>query len=130
MPVGIFFDCEHASICELHIAIATGTCGQGLRRTAIQRLSVQLLIGLVDENYAVITQAKSPAAVLVDPAAHAETRGRQTMGLTVVPVPDATGRIGGTVFIPEQTQWANSQLGEIDPGGHRECGAKRFSLLR
>ena len=130
MLVGLFFDRQHPALGTLHITIAAGALGQGARRRAVQCLPVQLLIRLVDEHHAVIAQAKRTTAVLVHPAAHAETVGGQAMCLAVTPVPDAASGILRAVFVPEQAERAVLEFGEIHPGGHGEGGAEWFNLWR
>ena len=125
-----FFDCQHLPAGKLHAAVAAFTLGQCLRGATFQRLQIQLLIGFVDEHHGVIAQAKPATAVLIDPAACAETGGRQAVGLAIAPVPDARGRILWTIFVPEQALRADSQFCEINPGGYGECGAEGLSFWR
>ena len=128
MLINILFDGQHQPGSKLQAAVAACALGQRLWGGAVQRLQVQLLIGFVDEHHGLIAQAKRATAVLVHPAACAETAGRQAVCQAIAPVPDAGGGVLWAIFIPEQALWADSQLCEVDPGGNGECGAEWFSF--
>lgn len=59
MLVVVFFHRQHLAGGELQVAITALAGGQGYRRFALQRLSVELLIRFVDEYQPVIAQAKA-----------------------------------------------------------------------
>ncbi|MDL5597917.1 hypothetical protein QS468_34790 [Bacillus subtilis] len=129
MAIIVFFHGQHLTAGKMQIAIPTLARRQRLR-LAIQRLAIQLLIRLVDENHAIRRQTKRPTAIFVHTATHAETRRRQTFRHAIAPVPDPARSVCRPVFIPEQTMGAELQFGEIHTGCNRGSGAERLSLWR
>ncbi|MCY1456530.1 hypothetical protein D9M71_737530 [compost metagenome] len=130
MPIPMFFNGQHLPVGKLQIAVAAFTGRQRFGRFAFERLAIQLLIRLVDENYPVICQTECSAAIFVHPTAHAETHWCQAMGLAITPMPDSTSGVLGTVLVPEQAVLANLQFGKVDTGSDRFGGAEGFSFLR
>ena len=130
MLIAGFLDRQHLPAGKLHATVTASALGQHLWCRAVQGLQVQLLIGFVDEYHRVIAQAKTATAILVDPAAHAETSGCQAVSLAFAPVPDTRGGVLGAIFVPEQAPWTDPQFCEIDAGGNGECSAEGFSFWR
>ena len=122
MGVVILFDRQNLAIGEAQITVAFAAVAESLGHAGIEPLAIYLLISLIDEQHGVVAQAERPAAIFVDPTAHAETVWRQAVRLALLPAPDATGRIFRSVFVPEQAGRADRQLCEINARRHRLRG--------
>ncbi len=112
---------QHGMRLRVELQVAEPAIGSVRQRAwrGAQRLPVQLLIGLVDEDQALLRQAERATAVFVDPAAHRHLGGRQACTAIRRPVPQARARIRRVVLQPHQAAQTGAQLGEIAAGGRR-----------
>ncbi len=129
MRIALLFNGKNPATAEEHAAVALVARGQRHRFAGVQRLSIQLLVALVDEHYGVIGEAERTAAVFIHPTAHAEALWRQAALAVGVPVPDAAGAVFGAVFVPEQARRADIQFGEVDACSDCLCGAQAFRRI-
>ncbi|GGU75086.1 hypothetical protein GCM10009504_35390 [Pseudomonas laurentiana] len=98
--------------------------------TTIEALPIQLLVRFVNEHQAVVCKAERAPAVLVYPAAHAESIGRQAAGAALVPMPDPAGTVLRAKGIPEQPVLADLEFGKVGAGGNGLFGAETVSRER
>ena len=129
MLIVLFFYRQHLAESAMQIAVTTIARRQRLWRT-IQRLPIQLLIRLSDENHPVRRQTKRTTAIFVHATAYAEAIRRQTFRHAFAPMPDPARRIFRAIFIPEQPIGAELQFGEIHAGSDGLRGAERLSPWR
>ncbi|MNR42222.1 hypothetical protein D3C85_1607160 [compost metagenome] len=130
MLITVFLNRQHLAVGELKITVATYARRQYFGRFALYRLTIQLLVSLVDENDPIVRQTKRTTAIFVHPATHAEPWRRQTFRHAVTPMPDPARSVCGAILVPEQALWADLHFGKIDAGGDSFGSADRLSFWR